>query len=166
MLIYFLNRQNVLETLTPHTSSVYCAMPCPRGRHLAIGGSDALVTVWDTSDLSCKHCISDITGPVRSVAFSFDGAYLVAGSDERNDGAPGNPSAPAGGDALNGSDVPEPVPPIAGLSVYHVESGECAYTIPTTAATPCVEWHPSRYLLAYSGEVGGVRILGAGGGAL
>jgi THO complex subunit 3 len=74
-------------------------------------------------------------GPVRSVSFSFDGSYVVGGSDEGT-----------------------------GLEIAHVETGEYVYHVETAWPAPCVQWHPSRYVLAYSGDVAGLKIIGAMGG--
>jgi THO complex subunit 3 len=54
----------------------------PRGKYLAVGGSDALISLWDTQDWMCKHTLGHMEGPLRSVAFSWDGSYVVGGSDE------------------------------------------------------------------------------------
>jgi len=122
----------------------------PRGRYLAIGGSDALLTLWDTRDFVCRHSLAGMTGPVRSVSFSFDGRYVVGGSE----GSGAVPSVGGGGSDNDG------------LIIAHVETGEYVHTIETKAAASCVAWHPSRYHLAYAGEVGGgLKILGAASGA-
>jgi THO complex subunit 3 len=62
------------------------------------------------------------------------------------------------------------------LEIFHAETGESVYTIPTTgvnAGVPAVAWHPSRYWLAYStthdgpgSGSGGLKIVGAAGGGL
>ena len=78
-----------------------------------------------------------MTGAVRNLGFSFDGSFIVGGSDEGN-----------------------------GLEIAHVETGEYVHTVPTQAPAPCVAWHPARYWLAYSGDSMGLKIVGAGGGAL
>ena len=76
--------QEHLHTLTPHTSATTTLAVCPRGRHLATGGSDALIALHDMADFSCKHSLLTDTqpGPVRSLSFSFDGRFLVAGGDD------------------------------------------------------------------------------------
>ncbi|KAB8339332.1 hypothetical protein FH972_022265 [Carpinus fangiana] len=131
---------DLLHTLNAHTSACSVVQMCPRGRHIAVGGSDALITVWDTTDFVCRHSLTDMSGPVRSVSFSFDGSYLAGGGDEPTDGPGGK-----------------------GIQIVHAETGETVHTITTPNATPCVAWHPSRYLLAWSGEPSGLRIIGAGG---
>lgn len=76
-------------------------------------------------------------GGVKCLAFSWDGSFVVGGSDEGN-----------------------------GLEIAHVESGEYVFSLQTAAPAPCVAWHPSRYLLAYSGDPMGLKIVGAAGGSL
>lgn len=79
-------------------------------------------------------------GTVKSVGFSFDGSYVVGGCDEGTS-----------------------------LEVVHVESGECVGKVElgaTGGGAGQVAWHPGKYWIAYAGEGGGLRILGAGGGQL
>jgi len=78
-----------------------------------------------------------MVGSVRSVGFSWDGAYVVGGSDEGN-----------------------------GLEIAHVETGEYVCRVETSAPALCVAWHPGRYWLAYSGDAMGLKIVGAAGGPL
>ncbi len=96
-----------------------------------MGGSDALVTLWDTQNFVCQRSLSAMTGPVRSISFSFDGSYVVGGSDEGT-----------------------------GLDIAHVETGEYVYRVETPWPAPCVQWHPNRYVLAYSGDPAGLKIIG------
>ncbi|TKA55093.1 hypothetical protein B0A49_13298, partial [Cryomyces minteri] len=125
-----------LHTLNAHTSSCYSIDISPSGTHLAVGGSDALLTLWDTHDWVCTRSLARTTGPVRAISFSFDGAFVVGASDE-----------PGGRD----------------LDVAHVETGEYVHVVETGGAVGCVAWHPLRYWLAYVAEVGGLKIVGAGG---
>jgi len=109
----------------------------PTGRYLATGGSDALITLWDTEDWVCRRTLGAMVGSVRSVGFSWDGAYVVGGSDEGN-----------------------------GLEIAHVETGEYVCRVETSAPPLCVAWHPSRYWVAYSGDAMGLKIVGTAGGSL
>ncbi len=72
----------MLHTLNAHTSACLSLELSPRGDSLAVGGSDALLSVWDTLDWVPRYTLSDMAGPVRSVSFSFDGSYVCGGSDE------------------------------------------------------------------------------------
>lgn len=72
----------VLHTLHAHTSACFSLELCPRGRYLAVGGSDALITLWDTTEWVCRRSLSAMVGAVRSLSFSFDGSFVVGGIDE------------------------------------------------------------------------------------
>lgn len=128
----------VLHLLASHTSSTFCLELATTGRYLATGGSDALICLWDTTEWVCRRSLDRMSGAVRGLSFSFDGAYVVGSSDEGT-----------------------------GLEIAHAETGEYVYTVGTGGgATPCVAWHPGRYWLAYSGDSGGLKIFGAAGGGL
>ncbi|KAI9719865.1 MAG: hypothetical protein M1828_006086 [Chrysothrix sp. TS-e1954] len=125
-----------LHVLNAHTSACSIALQCPKGRHIATGGSDALVTVWETQDWTSKYGIGGydcpgMTGPVRSLSWSWDGSFLTWGSDEGT-----------------------------GVVVAHAETGEVVTVVPTAHSAPCVAWGPGRYVLAYSGDPGGVKVVG------
>lgn len=119
-----------------------------------MGGSDALISLWDTTDWICRRTLSsENSGAIRGVSWSFDGRFICGACDEP--GCGGN-----------------------GLEIFHAESGESVYTVPTpggvNAGVPAVAWHPSRYWLAYSttadgpgsAGAGGLKIVGAAGGGL
>ncbi|KAI0136287.1 WD domain-containing protein [Xylariales sp. AK1849] len=119
-------------TLKGHMSSCLTAELQPANRYLATGGSDSLISIWDTEEWICVRTITKMVGPVRSISFSFDGNYIVGGSDE--------------GSALEFS---------------YVETGEHLFTYKTASPCPLVAWAPNRYALAYS-ELGTLRIISAG----
>ncbi|GES60872.1 WD repeat-containing protein [Aspergillus terreus] len=145
---------DVLHTLHAHTSACLSIALAPTGRYLAVGGSDALISLWDTTDWICRRTVSSNNGgAVRGVSWSFDGRFICGACDEV--GCGGN-----------------------GIEIFHAESGESVYTVSTSggsnAGIPAVAWHPSRYWLAYSttadgpgsGGAGGLKIVGAAGGGL
>ncbi|RHZ68545.1 WD repeat-containing protein [Aspergillus thermomutatus] len=145
---------DVLHTLHAHTSACLSIALAPTGRYLAVGGSDALISLWDTTDWICRRTVSSNNGgAIRGVSWSFDGRFVCGACDEV--GCGGN-----------------------GLEIFHAETGESVYTVPTggssTSGIPTVAWHPSRYWLAYSttadgpgsAGAGGLKIVGAAGGSL
>jgi THO complex subunit 3 len=117
-------------TLNGHTSSCISVEMQPTGRFLATGGSDSVIALWDTTDWICQRTLIDMTGPVRSISFSFDGSYIVGGSNEG-----------------------------VGLEIAHTETGEYVHSLKTAGSCPVVAWHPSRYQLAYT-DNGSLKILG------
>ena len=120
------------RTLHAHTSSCFALSMSPSGEYLAVGGGDALVSLWDTQEWVCVRTLELVDAPVKAVDFSFDGSYVVAGQEE--------------GKALH---------------IAHVETGETAHTIELTQPAFQVAWHPSRYTLAYSADKEGLKIVGA-----
>ncbi|KAG6273583.1 hypothetical protein E4U49_008044 [Claviceps purpurea] len=116
--------------LNGHTSSCLTAELQPTARYLATGGSDSVIALWDTTDWLCQRTLTRMTGAVRSISFTFDGGYVVGGSDEGS-----------------------------GLEVCHVETGEHVHTFKTAGPCPVVAWAPTRYCLAYS-DLGILRIVG------
>jgi THO complex subunit 3 len=143
----------LLHTLHAHASACLSLSLSPTNRYLAVGGSDALISLWDTTDWVCRRTVSGSNGgAVRGVSWSFDGRFICGACDEL--GCGGN-----------------------GLEIFHAETGESVYTVSTgggsSVGIPAVAWHPSRYWLAYSittdgpgSNSGGLRIVGAAGGGL
>lgn len=132
-------------TLNAHSSACLALALAPTGRYLAVGGSDALISLWDTTDWVCRRTVSsEGGGTIRGVSWSFDGRFLCGSSDEVGPN---------------------------GLEIFHAETGDSVHKIPTSAGVPAVAWHPTRYWLAYSlmaegSNAGGLRIVGAAGGGL
>ena len=120
-------------TLNAHTSSCYAISMSPSGEYLAAGGGDALVSLWDTQEWICVRTFDLTKEPVKSVDFSFDGSYITAGSDDKDEKK---------------------------VKIAHVETGEVVHEVSVSNASSVVSWHPCRYVLAYSAEVQGLRIVG------
>jgi THO complex subunit 3 len=127
-----------LYTLSAHTSATYAVQHSPAGSYVAVGGSDSMITLWDTTNWHCAHTLTPHMGSVRDLSFSFDGAYIAGSS---------------------GSDARDSTP---GIEVCHVDTGEHVHTIETSNPVTWLAWHPLRYWLAYAGDPGGLRIVGAG----
>ncbi|KAF2401270.1 WD40 repeat-containing protein [Trichodelitschia bisporula] len=127
---------NHLYTINAHTSSCYAIEMNAPATHLAVGGSDALITLWDTTNWVCQRTLDHMTGPVRSISFSCDGAYIVGGSDEGS-----------------------------GIEIVHAESGDYVHRVDFALPAPVVQWSPKDYSLAYAFGEGhaGLRIIGSFG---
>jgi THO complex subunit 3 len=137
-----------LHSLAAHTSSCTAIAYSPSGPYLALGGSDAIISLWNTSTWICARTVSNpTTGKVANLTWSWDGRYLFGSSEEISG-------------AIEKS----------GFDIYHAETGEVVHTIVTGKnAIAAAEWHPSRYWLAYTlvEEKTGrssLHIIGAAGG--
>lgn len=128
--------QHHLHTLNAHTSRALSCAQSPNGSYFAVGGGDALITLWDTYDWVCKRTISNPTSAIHSLSFSFDGTFICGGYGPEKDATPG-------------------------LEIVHVETGETVYKFEKTRPS-VVAWHPLRYWLAYTGDPGGLKVVGIG----
>ncbi|KAI0196326.1 WD domain-containing protein [Xylaria flabelliformis] len=117
--------------LPGHTSSCIAVELHPFNRYLATGGTDSLIALWETNEWNCVRTITKMTGPVRSLSFSWDGLFIVGGSDEGT-----------------------------GLEITVSETGEHLCTYKTRTPSPVVAWAPNKYALAYT-DMGSLRIIGA-----
>ncbi|KAI0159543.1 WD40 repeat-like protein [Xylariaceae sp. FL1272] len=117
--------------LAGHTSSCIAAELHPQSRFLATGGTDSLIALWDTIEWNCVRTVTKMRGPVRSLSFSWDGLFLIGGSDEGT-----------------------------GLEVTLSETGEHIGTIKTSSPAPVVAWAPNKYAIAYT-DSGSLRTISA-----
>ncbi|KKA27250.1 hypothetical protein TD95_003184 [Thielaviopsis punctulata] len=104
-----------------HTASCLTTALQPSARHLATGGSESLISLWDTEDWICKRTLTGMTGPIRSLSFSFDGSYISAGSEDGK-----------------------------GVRIWHVESGEEVHVVNTNHPAHVVAWAPLHYAIAFN----------------
>jgi THO complex subunit 3 len=59
--------------------------PCqfsPNGKRLAIGGSDAVVGLWDVDTMCCCHTVTRCIKFIRGVAFSHDNMLVCCSTEE------------------------------------------------------------------------------------
>ena len=129
-----------LHTISSHTSSCSSIAMSPLGNYVAIGGSDAMIALWDTYDWVCKRTMSNAnSGKVTGMSWSWDGRYITSSSEDVSSGA--------GGEGKS-----------EGFEIYHAETGDVVQTVPTrTNAVPAVAWHPKSYVLAYTVVEGGLK---------
>lgn len=123
--VHLLEWPSLTEPFSPimaHMSNVMCLEVDPKGKYFATGSADALVGLWDASELVCVRTLNCSDYPVRGLSFSFDGQLLAAASEDQS------------------------------LKITYVESGETIHKVPCPDGTFCVAWHPSSLVLAYAGE--------------
>ncbi|EGF78122.1 hypothetical protein BATDEDRAFT_90779 [Batrachochytrium dendrobatidis JAM81] len=109
-----------VHSFKAHTANAYCIEFDPRGRYFATGGADAIVALWDIETLTSLQTFSRLDWPIRALSFSFDGDFIVYGSDDKC------------------------------IDISHVESGEHIFTLKTNAAINSLAWHPTKHILAYA----------------
>ncbi|KUL91260.1 hypothetical protein ZTR_01740 [Talaromyces verruculosus] len=108
---------NLQHTLNAHSSACLALALAPTGRYLAVGGSDALISLWDTTDWVCRRTVSsEGGGTIRGVSWSFDGRFLCGSSEEVGPN---------------------------GLEIFHAETGDSVHKIAASAGVPAVAWHPT-----------------------
>jgi len=135
---------DLLHTLSGHAAETYCVQHSPVGSHVAVGGAESTISLWDTGTWFCTHTLSSTQQlvPIRSLSFSFDGMYVVAGSGDTAGNAKGEGSS--------------------GMHIYHVDMGDIVHTVDTVNCPTHVAWHPTRYWIAFAGDPGGLKVLGSG----
>ncbi|SCV69795.1 BQ2448_1189 [Microbotryum intermedium] len=107
----------------------------PRGRYVAAGSNDNLVTLWETDEFCCVSSMGSHEDPIRACRFSHDGQYLATSA------------------AASGSDDKIIISQIPSLSRAHL--------ISTPQPVEALAWHPSKTIMAYAaGENGAIRIFG------
>ena len=72
---------DTLHSLPGHPASIYCITSDPTGSTFAVGGADALISVWDMKEMACMRTLPQ-KDPVRAVSFSHDGAFLASSGDD------------------------------------------------------------------------------------
>lgn len=65
-----------------HTGPIYCMTFSPDGNHLATGGADAVVGLWDVDTMVCTHTIDRCSKFIRSVAYSHDSSLIASSYDD------------------------------------------------------------------------------------
>eukprot|EP01135_Chromosphaera_perkinsii_P001325 Nk52_evm52s164 gene=Nk52_evmTU52s164 len=111
-----------VKTLQAHTANCISMQFDPTGNYFAVGAADAIVTIWDLSEMCCIRTIDRLNWPVRTCRFSFDGKMLASGSEDNF------------------------------IDVCDVLTGEQLFHIPVWGALNTLAWHPSQYLVAYAGD--------------
>lgn len=70
-----------LNSTKGHTSNCNCIKITQDGTKFVVGAADALITVWDTTDMACSRVIGRLDWPIRALDITWDGV-LAAGSED------------------------------------------------------------------------------------
>jgi len=99
----------------------------PQGRHIASGGGDCLVTLWDPRHLVCTGSFGYATQAVTTMSFNHTGNLLAWGT--------GNAGS-TGGEK--------------NLTIVGADTGTLHWQDSTQAPVQQVRWHPKKNVLAYT----------------
>jgi len=99
----------------------------PQGKHIASGGSDCLVTLWDPEHLVCMNTFGFATQPVTTLGFNHNGSLLAWGT---------------GGTGSTGGEK--------NLTIVGANTAMLYWQDSTPAPVQTIRWHPKRNVLAYS----------------
>ncbi|XP_059476045.1 WD repeat, SAM and U-box domain-containing protein 1-like isoform X2 [Neocloeon triangulifer] len=72
------------KTLLGHSSTVLCVRFDPSGTHLASGGLDKTLRVWEVGSTKCIRVLEGHDRYVTSCSFSRDGSLLASGSNDKS----------------------------------------------------------------------------------
>lgn len=114
-----------------HSSHCYCIEFDPKMRYLATGGADALVSLWDISEMVCVRTFPRLDSQIRSLSFSHDGRFIASASGDQR------------------------------IDISDVASGRSVHTIETREAMNCIVWNPKKMLLACAGDENHGRYAGS-----
>merc|ERR1711953_50935 len=109
-----------IDELEAHTANCIAIQFSSCGKWFAVGGADAIVSIWDAYEYIPVRTISRLEWPVRTLSFSHNGKLLAAASEDHV------------------------------IDISHVETGKQVASVPTDNPTFAVAWHPSKLLLAYT----------------
>ncbi|XP_041368145.1 THO complex subunit 3-like isoform X2 [Gigantopelta aegis] len=70
------------HVLNAHPAACICIKFDPTGKYFATGSADALVSLWDSTELVCVRTFARLDWPVRALSFSFDGKMLASASED------------------------------------------------------------------------------------
>ncbi|KAI0082341.1 WD40 repeat-like protein [Panus rudis PR-1116 ss-1] len=112
----------VIQSIPAHVGGCMAAALDPRGRYLASGGNDSIVNLFDTSEWICTRTITVCDNAINALSFSYDGEFIAI--------------------ANQGSYI----------DICATETGIPLHRVPALGSSPTVQWHPSRYVIAYCGQ--------------
>ena len=124
--IYVMNGKKLQNTpltqLEAHTGPCFCIVLDPLNKYMATGAADALICLWDLSELACIQTFIELDLQVRQLSFSHDGKYIASASEDKL------------------------------IGIFDIHAHSMVHSVPCKAPQHTVSWHPAKYVLAYAGE--------------
>lgn len=72
----------LVHQVQAHPSNCICIEYHPSGKNFAVGSADAVVSLWDASELACIRTFVNLDWPVRAISFNHDGSLLASASED------------------------------------------------------------------------------------
>jgi len=120
VLVYTFPEMKLVHQLQAHPSNCICIEYHPTGKYFAVGSADAVVSLWDASELACIRTFVNLDWPVRAISFNHDGSLLASASEDLT------------------------------IDISHVETGEKVCDFPVENPTFTISFHPTRNILAFA----------------
>jgi len=108
------------SAVAAHGSTIFAMQLDPKGKLLATGGADALVHVWNATELVCLRSFPRLDDSIRALSFSHDSALIAFGGKDTR------------------------------FEVADVETGERVHLLELTDETLAIAFHPTAPVLAYA----------------
>uniref|UniRef100_A0A060TDR0 ARAD1D02178p n=1 Tax=Blastobotrys adeninivorans TaxID=409370 RepID=A0A060TDR0_BLAAD len=112
--------------------SVNCLEFDARGRYLATGSNEGVISFWDVSQWMCVDTFTGLDEAIVSMSFSFESEYLAVGTESTT----------------------------TPVTIIHVRSGEIVHKVQRAkcVAPPAISWHPLNYIFAVTGDNAGMTV--------
>lgn len=114
--------------LVAHQNAAISIAADPTGKHIATGGADCLVTLWDPKHLVCTRAMPFATQAITTLSFNHTGSLLAWGTGSAGSGSPGEKN----------------------LTIVNANTGTLYWQDSTPAPVLQVKWHRKRNVLAYT----------------
>lgn len=124
-----------LGLIQAHTGNCFCLQFDKSGRYFLSAAADATAVLWNVEDVIPLRSYAQCSSKIRAIGFSYDSKYIALGSED---------------------DV---------VHVVDVGSGDRVARVATdSTSTVSLDWHPSKHILAFSGQhpSGNVMLWGTG----
>lgn len=113
----------VVHSTPAHVNGCVATALDPRGRYLASAGHDSIVNMFDLSEWICARTITASDHAITGLSFSHDGEFIALSTQGPY------------------------------IDICATETGEPLHRVPALGASPTVQWHPSKYVMAYCGPM-------------
>jgi len=117
-----------VASLVAHNNASLSLATDPKGNHIASGGGDCLVTLWDPNLRVCTKTFGYATQAVTTLGFNHTGSLLAWGTGDKCGGSSGEKN----------------------LTIVGANTDKLYMQEPTAASVTCVKWHAKRNVLAYA----------------